>query len=105
MHNEPLLNALCIFCEKIGADKSIIQGAGGNVSIKIDDIIWVKASGTWLADANRKNIFVPLNLKKIQNDFANCDFETVSYTHLDVYKRQIVGKGFNLRKRRRIVFN
>ncbi len=75
MHNEPLLNALCIFCEKIGADKSIIQGAGGNVSIKIDEIIWVKASGTWLADANWKNIFVPLNLKKIQNDFANCDFE------------------------------
>lgn len=78
MYTEPLLNELCIFCEKIGSDKSIIQGAGGNVSIKIGEIIWVKASGTWLADANRKNIFIPLNLKKIQNDFANCHFEKLN---------------------------
>lgn len=78
MYTDPLLNELCISCEKIGADKSIIQGAGGNVSIKIGEIIWVKASGTWLADAKRKNIFVPLNLKKIQNDFANEDFEKLN---------------------------
>lgn len=43
-----------------GRDRSLVQGAGGNVSIKFDDVMWIKASGTWLADAATHDILVPV---------------------------------------------
>lgn len=46
----------------IGADISLIQGAGGNVSLKSGGLMWIKASGTWLADAEAKDIMVPVVL-------------------------------------------
>jgi rhamnose utilization protein RhaD (predicted bifunctional aldolase and dehydrogenase) len=39
-----------------------VQGAGGNSSVKRDDVLWVKASGAWLSDAEAKDIFVPVQL-------------------------------------------
>jgi rhamnose utilization protein RhaD (predicted bifunctional aldolase and dehydrogenase) len=45
-----------------GRDPTLVQGAGGNVSLKIDDTLWIKASGTWLADADRQDILVPVAL-------------------------------------------
>ncbi|WGD49383.1 class II aldolase/adducin family protein [Bradyrhizobium sp. CB1650] len=47
---------------RVGNNILLVQGAGGNSSIKHDDVLWVKASGTWLADAERKEIFVPVSL-------------------------------------------
>ena len=38
-----------------------IQGAGGNTSVKENSILWVKASGYWLSDAQNINIFTPLD--------------------------------------------
>ena len=37
----------------------LVQGAGGNVSWKEEDTLWVKASGTWLSDASAEDIFLP----------------------------------------------
>lgn len=45
----------------IGSDPTMIQGPGGNTSIKEKDLIWVKASGTKLLDAETKEIFVSLD--------------------------------------------
>ena len=45
------LNPLVDVSARIGAERLLIQGAGGNTSLKSDDDIWVKASGRWLADA------------------------------------------------------
>ena len=46
------------FCE-LSADSNrnplLVQGAGGNTSIKEDGLLWVKASGTWLSEATEKN--------------------------------------------------
>ena len=53
-------------CSQLGKDHLIVQGAGGNVSWKDKEILWIKASGTWLAQANEKNIFVPVNLIDIK---------------------------------------
>jgi len=50
------------FCSDIGKNRLLVQGAGGNVSWKQDDSIYVKASGTWLAEAASKDIFVKLTL-------------------------------------------
>jgi rhamnose utilization protein RhaD (predicted bifunctional aldolase and dehydrogenase) len=56
------LAALAALSARIGADITLVQAAGGNSSTKIDDVLWVKASGTWLSDAERKPIFVPVDL-------------------------------------------
>ena len=54
------------FCSRIGSDPLLVQGAGGNVSWKDGDALWVKASGTCLAEAELKETFVPVNLTHLQ---------------------------------------
>ena len=46
-------------CTMFGANPLLVQGAGGNVSWKEEDTLWVKASGTWLSDASAEDIFLP----------------------------------------------
>lgn len=62
------------FCTQIGADPLLVQGAGGNVSWKDGDLLWIKASGTWLVEAESKEIFVPVNLAHLQDALAKRDF-------------------------------
>jgi rhamnose utilization protein RhaD (predicted bifunctional aldolase and dehydrogenase) len=62
-------------CYQLGKNHLIVQGAGGNVSWKDKDVLWIKASGTWLAQANEKNIFVPVDLAEIKNKIFKNDFE------------------------------
>jgi rhamnose utilization protein RhaD (predicted bifunctional aldolase and dehydrogenase) len=62
------------FCAGIGRDPLLVQGAGGNVSWKDAGALWVKASGTWLAEAAHKNIFVPVDLPHLQAAMAAEDF-------------------------------
>ncbi len=45
---------------EIGNDILKTQGAGGNTSFKQDGVMWVKASGTWLAKAEAEDIMVPV---------------------------------------------
>ncbi len=56
---------------KLGMNKNLVQAAGGNTSIKIDNSMFIKASGTWLQDSLKKNIFVEVNLKSIQKKIIN----------------------------------
>ncbi|NBZ97128.1 MAG: class II aldolase, partial [Proteobacteria bacterium] len=44
------------YCTSIARDRMHVQAAGGNVSWKSDNTLWIKASGTWLADAERRDI-------------------------------------------------
>lgn len=62
------------FCSHIGADPLLVQGAGGNVSWKDEGTLWIKASGTWLAEAESKEIFVPVNLTHLQAALAERNF-------------------------------
>ncbi len=72
--NEFLKESINKYCAVIGKDPLLVQGAGGNVSWKDGDTLWVKASGTWLADALDKNIFVPVNLVHLQLAINSGDF-------------------------------
>ncbi|WP_299031284.1 class II aldolase/adducin family protein [uncultured Sulfitobacter sp.] len=45
----------------LGSDPLRVQGAGGNTSIKEDATMWIKASGTELADAESTDIFVAVD--------------------------------------------
>lgn len=58
------------YCAEIGADPLLVQGAGGNVSWKEGDILWVKASGTWLANAKKEEIFIPVDLAHLSAEIA-----------------------------------
>ena len=62
------------FCAQIGADPLLVQGAGGNVSWKDGGTLWVKASGTWLAEAESKEIFVPVDLTFLQTALTKQNF-------------------------------
>lgn len=46
---------------RLGQDPLRVQGAGGNTSIKSGAVMWIKASGTELANAERENIFVAVD--------------------------------------------
>jgi rhamnose utilization protein RhaD (predicted bifunctional aldolase and dehydrogenase) len=36
---------------RMGSDPMLVQASDGNTSIKFDGILWIKASGKWLAHA------------------------------------------------------
>ena len=75
MTNHPLLEEINKFCDSIGRDSLLVQGAGGNVSFKLDNELWIKASGTSLAEANHKNIFVPVDLNLIIEEINKNNFD------------------------------
>jgi rhamnose utilization protein RhaD (predicted bifunctional aldolase and dehydrogenase) len=51
---------------RIGGDPLLTQASTGNTSIKLDDVLWIKASGRWLADAKHEDILVPLDLSEVK---------------------------------------
>jgi len=64
------LQTLRHFSAAIGADPLLIQAAGGNTSVKDGAVMWIKASGTLLADALTQDIFVPVDLLAMQSAIA-----------------------------------
>lgn len=60
---------------KLGQDRLLVQGAGGNVSWKDNNALWIKASGTWLANALLEDIFVPVDLKHLRNALSKQLFD------------------------------
>lgn len=67
-------------CADLGKDPLLVQGAGGNISWKEQETLWIKGSGTWLANANNEDIFVPVNLKHLQDALAKQDFDVKPQT-------------------------
>lgn len=68
-------NSIIEYSARIGRDSSLVQGAGGNVSWKDGDILYVKASGTWLADAEEKDIFVAVDLADLRTHYSQGRFD------------------------------
>src|SRR4051794_11050527 len=62
MQQPGFLDDLRRMSARVGANILLVQGAGGNSSVKRDDVLWVKASGAWLSEAKEKNMFVPVEL-------------------------------------------
>jgi ribulose-5-phosphate 4-epimerase/fuculose-1-phosphate aldolase len=60
------LSTLVELCRRVGSDMLLIQGAGGNVSVKSDDgaSIWIKASGVRLRDVCSEAGHVQLDLPR-----------------------------------------
>jgi rhamnose utilization protein RhaD (predicted bifunctional aldolase and dehydrogenase) len=47
---------------RIGGEPLLVQAATGNTSIKLDGVLWIKASGKWLMHATQEEILIPVNL-------------------------------------------
>jgi rhamnose utilization protein RhaD (predicted bifunctional aldolase and dehydrogenase) len=61
------LDGLSDYSAELGGDPEQVQAAGGNTSLKKAGVLWVKASGLWLADALTRDIFVPVALGPVQD--------------------------------------
>jgi rhamnose utilization protein RhaD (predicted bifunctional aldolase and dehydrogenase) len=65
------MTALLNLSERIGRDPLLAQASSGNTSLKVNGVLWIKASGKRLADANEEQIFVPLDLAACLQSYAN----------------------------------
>ncbi|MGC6411726.1 MAG: class II aldolase/adducin family protein [Candidatus Puniceispirillaceae bacterium] len=75
------------FCHELGTDPLWVQGAGGNASWKESNTLWVKASGTRMADALTEDIFVPVDLPLLQRAILEKNFG-ITPTLKGDYKRR-----------------
>ena len=57
------LQAVRELTHRVGSDPLLTQASTGNSSVKLDGMLWIKASGKWMADALRDDILVPLDLQ------------------------------------------
>jgi len=73
------------FCVELGKDPLLVQGAGGNVSWKDNNVLWIKGSGTWLAHADKEDIFVPVNLASLKGALSEGNFD---------FKPQMIGEHY-----------
>jgi ribulose-5-phosphate 4-epimerase/fuculose-1-phosphate aldolase len=56
------LRPLLELTARVGRDPLLTQAITGNSSAKLDGVLWIKASGRWMADALRDDIVIPLDL-------------------------------------------
>ena len=59
------LQPLLEFTQRVGSDPLLTQASTGNSSVKLDGVLWIKASGRWMADALRDDILIPLDLAEV----------------------------------------
>lgn len=90
-----LSDAFLAFSARIGADPLQIQGPGGNTSIKKSGVMWVKASGQELAQAQEKAIFVAVDQEKVKAIVRNNTGEEYQHTVLDGTLRPSIETSFH----------
>lgn len=73
-NSDEQLRELCI---NLSSDSLLVQGAGGNISAKEGDLLWIKASGTWLSEAREKDIFIPLSKSEVDGYISNRQFDAL----------------------------
>lgn len=61
MQTPPDFDAFRALSARLGQNPLRVQGAGGNTSLKHGDAMWIKASGTELAQAQAQDIFVAVD--------------------------------------------
>ena len=63
-HSE--IQSLIDVSARLGRDPLLVQAGSGNTSVKLDGVLWIKASGKWLAHAASEEILVPVDLAEIK---------------------------------------
>jgi rhamnose utilization protein RhaD (predicted bifunctional aldolase and dehydrogenase) len=68
---------------RLGNDPLQVQGPGGNTSIKDGDVMWIKASGTELANALTQDIFVAVDRNGAKAEAGGAGDGTCKATVID----------------------
>lgn len=55
---------------RLGRNPLLVQAGTGNTSVKIGGVLWIKASGKWLAHAAQEEILVPVDLAQTRRCVA-----------------------------------
>jgi len=86
------LGPLLELAARVGRDPLLTQASTGNISLKLDGALWIKASGKWLADASGGKILIPLDLAGVRESmrqnldpaeqYANASIETAMHVTL-----------------------
>jgi rhamnose utilization protein RhaD (predicted bifunctional aldolase and dehydrogenase) len=71
--DDPEMQDLLELAARLGRDPLAIQGPGGNISLKRDGVMWVKASGTWMMEATARSILVPVDIAAVLDGLAADD--------------------------------
>jgi len=58
------LDTLRDLSARVGDNRLLVQASTGNTSVKIDDVLWIKASGKWLVQADACDFLVPVKLAR-----------------------------------------
>ena len=61
------IDSLLDLSARIGGEPLLVQAGTGNTSIKLDGVLWIKASGKWLAHAVHDEILIPVNLAETRS--------------------------------------
>jgi rhamnose utilization protein RhaD (predicted bifunctional aldolase and dehydrogenase) len=75
------IDSLLSLSARLGRDRLLTQASNGNTSIKLDRVLWIKASGKWLANALHEDILVPVDLElakdclRRQNDLRSMSLD------------------------------
>jgi rhamnose utilization protein RhaD (predicted bifunctional aldolase and dehydrogenase) len=73
--NQVELEMLRELTQRVGSNPLLAQASTGNTSIKLDGVLWIKASGRWMADARQNEILIPLNLADVREDCLQRDLD------------------------------
>jgi len=60
------LSPLLALAGRVGTNPLLTQASTGNISLKLDRALWIKASGKWLSDAAGGKILIPLDLAAVR---------------------------------------
>lgn len=86
MHYErPWPKKLDTYSALIGKNRALTQGPGGNTSVKLGELIWVKASGLNLADAGVRSIFCAVDRDAPTTSLFDTDLRPSIESFLHVY--------------------
>ena len=58
------LTSLIELSERLGRQPLLVQASTGNTSVKIGNTLWIKASGKWMANAAKEDMFVPVSFTR-----------------------------------------
>jgi rhamnose utilization protein RhaD (predicted bifunctional aldolase and dehydrogenase) len=66
MNGTTEIDELLHLSARAGANPLLVQASSGNTSVKIDNTLWIKASGKWLAHAAHEDMLVPIPLEELR---------------------------------------
>jgi rhamnose utilization protein RhaD (predicted bifunctional aldolase and dehydrogenase) len=89
VHHEQAVVSLRDLSARVGSDPLLVQASNGNTSIKLDGILWLKASGKWLARALQDDMFVPLELAAVRDSIQNATGPFPGYVQESVLRPSI----------------